>query len=165
MSSPEGPTGPARRRINARTLWAGGAATALVAALVALVGVVIFRGLFDIPVLAPEREGVWVDASTGQLMILAAVAAVAATGLLHLLLVSTPRALSFFAWIVGLVTVALTLAPFASGESLETKIATAAIYLVIGLAILSLLSGVGRSAISRAAPDPDRDHPDGYRGY
>lgn len=158
MSRPEQPTSPSRPNVNARTLWAGGAATALVAALVALVGVVIFRGLFDIPVLAPEREGVWVDASTGQLMILAAIAALAATGLMHLLLISTPRALSFFAWIVGLVTIAVTLAPFATGEELETKIATAAIYLVIGLAVISLLSGVARNAISRATPERYRDY-------
>jgi Family of unknown function (DUF6069) len=157
MTRPEQPIDANRPSINARTLWAGGAATALVAALVALVGVVIFRGIFEISVLAPEREGVWVDATTGQLMALAAIAALAATALLHLLLISTPRALSFFGWIVGLVTVALMLAPFATGEPLDTKIATAAIYLVIGLAIISLLSGVARNAVSR--PRPNR-HPD-----
>ena len=121
MTRPEQPTSSSRPSVNARTLWAGGAATALVAALVALVGVVIFRGLFDIPVLAPEREGVWVDTSTGQLMILAAIAALAATGLMHLLLISTPRAMTFFAWIVGLVTVAVTLAPFATDSSVVRK--------------------------------------------
>lgn len=157
MSRPGQSPEPDRRVINAQTLWAGGGATALVAALIALVGVVIFRGVFDIQVLAPEREGVWVDATTGRLMALAAMAAILATAVLHLLLISTPRALSFFGWIVGLVTVAFTVAPFASDEPLDTTIATAAINLVVGLAILSLLSGVARSAVSRTTPGGYRD--------
>ena len=36
-------------------LWAGGLATAVVAALIAVVGIVIARGIFHIPVLAPNR--------------------------------------------------------------------------------------------------------------
>ena len=157
MSRPEQSPEPDGRVINARTLWAGGVATALVAALIALVGVVIFRGIFDIQVLAPEREGAWVDATTGRVMVLAAVAAIVATAILHLLLISTPRALSFFGWIVGLVTVAFTIAPFATDEPLDAQVATAAINLVIGLAILSLLSGVARSAVSRTTPGGYRD--------
>ena len=62
----------------------------MVAALVAVVGVLIARGLFDVPVLAPDRKGALGDADTARLSILAAVAALVATGLMHLLLVSTP---------------------------------------------------------------------------
>lgn len=40
-------------------LWAGGAATAVVAALIAVVGILIARGVFGVPVLAPEGEGTW----------------------------------------------------------------------------------------------------------
>jgi hypothetical protein len=137
--------------VNARTLWAGGAATAVVVALVALVGVVVFRGLFDIHVLAPEGEGVWGDASTVQLMIAAAAAALLATGLIHLLLISTPRALAFFAWIIGLATVVAAVAPFATDADLDSKVATAVINAVVGIAILSLITGVARSAIVRRA--------------
>jgi hypothetical protein len=50
-------TGRGRVHIDAARLWTGGLATALVAALVAVVGVLIARGLFDDPVLAPAREG------------------------------------------------------------------------------------------------------------
>ena len=78
--------------IDAGRLWTGGLATALVAALVALVGVLIARGLFDVPVLAPRREGMFGDVgTTARRAILAAVAALPATGLMHLLLLSTPR--------------------------------------------------------------------------
>jgi hypothetical protein len=118
-----------------------------VAALVALVGVLICRGLLDVPVLAPTDEGTLGNASTVRLVVLAAFAALLATGLLHLLLLSTPRPVQFFSWIVGLVTIAATLTAFLTNADLSVKVATAAIYLAIGIAIGSLLSGVARSAI------------------
>jgi hypothetical protein len=137
----------ASRTVDAGRLWTGGVATALVAALVALVGVLICRGLLDVPVLAPTDQGTLGDASTFRLAALAALAALLATGLLHLLLLSTPRPLRFFTWIVTLTTVAATLAPFLTDADLDEKVATAAIYLAVGIAIGSLLSGVGRSAM------------------
>jgi fatty acid desaturase len=41
-----------RGRVDGRRLWSGGVATAVVAALVALVGVLVCRWLLDIPLLA-----------------------------------------------------------------------------------------------------------------
>ncbi len=84
-----GSTRPAPK-LDAGRLWTGGLATAAVAALVAVVGVLIARGLFDVPVLAPTGEGTLGDASTARLAGLAALAALLATGLLHLLLLTTP---------------------------------------------------------------------------
>jgi hypothetical protein len=141
----------AARAVDAGRLWTGGIATALVAALVALVGVLLCRGLLDIPVLAPTDKGTLGNANTARLAVLAAVAALLATGLLHLLLLSTPRPLQFFTWIVALATIAAALAPFLTDADLDVKVATAAIYLAIGIAIGSLLSGVGRSAMRRRA--------------
>jgi hypothetical protein len=135
------------RTVDAGRLWTGGIATALVAALVAVVGVLICRGLLDVPVLAPTKEGTLGGASTFRLAVLAAVAALLATGLLHLLLASTPRPLRFFTWIVALATVAAVLAPFLTAADLDVKVATAAIYAAVGIAIGSLLSGVARSAM------------------
>jgi hypothetical protein len=137
------------RTVNAGRLWTGGVATAVVAALVALVGVLICRGLLDVPVLAPTDKGTLGGASTFRLAALAAVAALLATGLLHLLLLSTPRPLRFFTWIVALATIAAALAPFLTDADLDEKVATSLVYLAIGIAIGSLLSGVGRSAIRR----------------
>jgi hypothetical protein len=79
----QGDGGEPQRSVDARRLWTGGAATALVAALVVLVGVLIARGLLDVPVLAPTSEGALGDASTFQLAGYAAAAALLATGLLH----------------------------------------------------------------------------------
>jgi Family of unknown function (DUF6069) len=137
----------ASRTVDAGRLWTGGAATAVVAALVALVGVLICRGLLDVPVLAPTDQGTLGDATTFRLAALAALAALLATGLLHLLLLSTPRPGQFFTWIVTLATVAAALAPFLTDADLDEKVATSAIYLAIGIAIGSLLSGVARSAV------------------
>lgn len=143
----DGGTGRGRMRVDAARLWTGGLATAVVAALVALVGVLIARGLFDVPVLAPEGEGALGDADTARLASLAAVAALLATGLMHLLLVSTPRPFRFFTWIISLLTLVAVLAPFMTDAELATKVATAAIGLVVGMAIGSLVSGAARSAI------------------
>jgi hypothetical protein len=149
----QGGTGRGRLRVDAARLWTGGLATALVAALVAVVGVLIVRGLFDVPVLAPTREGVLGGTSTARLAILAAVAALLATGLMHLLLVSTPRPFRFFTWIVSLLTVVAVLAPFMTHATRATQVATAAIGLVIGMAIGSLVSGAARSAIRLGRQD------------
>ena len=138
--------GRGRLRVDAARLWTGGLVTALVAALVAVVGVLIARGLFDVPVLAPTGEGALGNASTARLAILAAVAALLATGLMHLLLLSAPRPFRFFTWIISLLTLVAVLAPFMTDAELATKVATAAIVLVIGVAIGSLVSGSARSA-------------------
>ena len=143
-----------RPQFSTQTLWAGGLASALVAALIALVGVLIFRGVFNIPLLAPERDGAWGDSSTVGYMVAAAVGALLATALVHLLLVSTPRALRFFSWIIGLATVAAAIAPFATDAEMSSKVATGIINLIIGIAILSLVSAVARSAVARSVNEP-----------
>jgi Family of unknown function (DUF6069) len=147
-------TGRGRVHVDAVRLWTGGLATALVAALVAVVGVLIARGLFDVPVLAPTEEGTLGNANTARLAILAAVAALLATGLMHLLLLSTPRPFRFFTWIISLLTLVAVLAPFMTDAKLATQVATAAIGLVIGMAIGSLVSGAARSAIRLSRQDP-----------
>jgi hypothetical protein len=147
-------TGQRRQPVDAARLWTGGLATALVAALVAVVGVLIARGLFDVPVLAPTGEGALGNANTARLAILAAVAALLATGLMHLLLVSTPRPFRFFTWIISLLTLVAVLAPFMTDAKLATQVATAAIGLVMGMAIGSLVSGAARSAIRLGRQSP-----------
>jgi fatty acid desaturase len=55
----QGPDPEPTRRVDARPLWSGGAATAVVAALIALVGILVCRWLFKVPILSPRREGAW----------------------------------------------------------------------------------------------------------
>jgi Family of unknown function (DUF6069) len=138
-----------RPKVYAGQLWAGGVATAIVAALVALVGILVCRWLFGIPILAPRQDGAYGDVATTGLALAAAAAALVATAIAHLLLLSTPRPMTFFSWIVGLATVVVVLFPFSTGAPVSEKVATAAVDLVIGLAIGSLINGVGARSIRR----------------
>lgn len=151
---PDDGAGRTRPVVDARQLWAGGVATAVVAALIALVGVVLCRWLFNIPLLSPSRDGAYGDAHTTTVMLVAAAAALLATGLAHLLLVATPRPMLFFTWIVGLVTLLLVLFPFSTSAPLSQKVATAAVDLVIGFAIGVLLNGVGARSMRRRQVPP-----------
>ena len=142
---------PTRAAVDVRRLWAGGLATALVAALVALVGIVTARGVFGIPILAPKGGGVWGDASTGWYALGAAAASLLATALSHLLLVSTPRPMRFFSWVMALATAAVVVAPFVTDAAPAAKVATAILNLVLGVAIGTLVAGTARSAARTAA--------------
>jgi Family of unknown function (DUF6069) len=95
-----------RVRPDAAQFWAGAAATAVVAALIALVGILVCRWTLNIPILAPAGEGAWGNAHTGEYVLFAALAALVAAGLLYLLVVGTPQPRMFFNWIMGLATVA-----------------------------------------------------------
>ena len=72
---PTEPSGPTRW-VEPGPLWAGGVATAVVAALIALAGVLITRWLFGVPILAPRQDGAWGNVSTGMYVLSAASAAV-----------------------------------------------------------------------------------------
>lgn len=139
------------RRVDPGRLWSGGAATAVVAGLVALVGVLVSRWLFDIPILAPRRDGAYGDVHTTAMVLVAIAAALLATGLLNLLLLSTPRPTTFFAWIIGLATVLVVIIPLRTSAPLSSKVATAVVDLVIGIAIGTLLNGVATRSVRRPA--------------
>jgi|RhiMethySRZTD1v2_1073278.scaffolds.fasta_scaffold1394454_1 uncharacterized protein DUF6069 len=128
--------------IAASRLWAGGAATACVAALVAAVGVLLFSSVLNVRLVQPPL----LLTPTGSLAVnwalTAFIAALVATGLAHLLSATTPRPRLFLGWIIGLATVAAMVVPFAADASLAGKVCTAAINLMIGIAIGSLLMGV-----------------------
>ena len=155
---PDEPLAPAPERppVDATRLWAGGLATAVVAALIALVGVLVVRAVLRIAVYAPSGAGAFGDGSTAVLCLGAAGAALAATGRVHLLLLATPRPLSYFGWIVGLATVAAGAWPIITEGSLAVALAQAVIHLIIGLAIGSLVSGAAVQSTRRPVPGPTR---------
>lgn len=159
MTAPMTPPGRGRSasRVDARRLWSGGIATAVVAGLVALVGVLVCRWLFNIPILSPKQNGAYGDVHTTAIVLIAAAAALLATGLVHLLLLSTPRPLAFFGWIIGLATVLVAILPFQTTAPLSSKVATGLLDLVIGITIGSLVSMVAARSVRRPRP--------GGRGY
>ena len=143
---------PGRRvAIDAPRLWGGGLATAVVAALVAAVGVLVCRDLLHVKLVEPPLLKI-TNSFAGNYAITASVAALVATGLAHLLSVVTPRPRIFFGWIVALVTVVTMVLPFTLSGNLEGKICAAVINMVIGLCIASLLSAV----LSRTVVDAER---------
>jgi hypothetical protein len=157
MSTPNMPAGRTRESgltVDASRLWPGGIATAVVAALVALAGVLISRWLFGIPLLAPRSDGAYGDARTTGLVLAAGAAALVATALMHLLLISTPRPQVFFGWIVALATMLAVLFPFSTGAPLTAKFATAIVDLVLGIAIGSLISSVAYRSLRREPAAP-----------
>lgn len=139
------PTAP-RPALNAVRLWTGGAATAVVAALVAAVGVLVLRVL-ALHVVGFSVGGVLAtDTGTLLLCVGAAVAALAATGVAHLLLVTAPRPVAFLGWIVGLATAAAAVLPLASGLPVAAAAVEGLVNLVIGLTIGSLVTGAAYAA-------------------
>jgi hypothetical protein len=135
--------------VDERKLWAGGAASAIVVGLVALVGVLVSRWLFKVPVLAPSGDGAFGDVHTTTLILVAMAAALVATALVQLLMLGTLRPLMFFGWIVALVTTIAVVFPFSTTAPLDAKIATAIVNLAIGLATGMLVGGVAARSVPR----------------
>jgi Family of unknown function (DUF6069) len=153
-----GPPPGATPRINAARLWSSGVATAVVAALVGLVGVLIARALFRVAFSGEASAGAIGDGNTAFLCAVAALAALAATGLAHLLLISTPRPLAYLGWIIGLVTAVAVVLPFLSTRSLGVSATQAVINLVIGMAIGSLVTGAAASTLRAARSLPTQEY-------
>ena|SRR5215475_1841822 len=148
---PSGRKTSSSRSVDAKLLWSGGLATALVAALIALAGILVCRWLFNIAILAPRGDGAWGNASTAWYSLAAAAGALVATAVMHLLLLATPRPRLFFGWIIALATVIAVVYPFSSSAPLSHKLATAVINLLIGVAIGSLINGTAARVIRRRA--------------
>jgi Family of unknown function (DUF6069) len=141
-----------RVRPDSAQFWAGAVATAVVAALIALVGILICRWTLGIPILAPAGAGAWGNAHTGEYVLLAAIIAMVAGAVLYLLVLGTPQPGMFFDWIMGLATLAAVVYPFSTGAPLDQKAATAVVNLVLGIAITSLLTAVAARAVRRRVP-------------
>src|ERR1700760_2129160 len=152
-ASPSG-TGTNRVRPDPTQFWAGAAATAVVAALIALVGILVCRWTLNIPILAPAGEGAWGNAHTGEYVLFAALAALVAAALLYLLVVGTPQPRMFFNWIMGLAVVAAVIYPFSTSAPLSQKGATAIVDLALGLAVTSLLTAVTARSVRRVRSAP-----------
>jgi hypothetical protein len=131
------PTGPS---VDAGRYWAGVAATALVAALVGLVGVLIVYQILDIDLVVKDIAGT--DSAGGAFVVGSVLSSILAGGLLHLLVLSTPRPRAFFGWIMFLATLTAALIPLTWTDVLESAIATGLVNAIIGIAIWSLLIGV-----------------------
>jgi hypothetical protein len=127
------------------SLWAGTMATAMIAALLAVLGVVTAR-TFRIDIVGPRGGPAFVDTTVYQLTFAAAVGALGAGALAHALLYLTPMPLLFLGWITSLATAVLVLWPFTTTAGVASKIATAVLHLAIGVAVSSLVMMLSKHA-------------------
>ena len=125
-----------------KRLWAGGLATAAVAALIAWLGTLVCRALLDIDVAAVIAAVNVTDVFVANYALTAALLAIGATALAHVLYLTTPTPRSFFSWIVGLLTAGAIVLPFTRDGDVAVQICAAVINLLIGAAIGSLLGSV-----------------------
>jgi hypothetical protein len=154
---------PSHGKLDAARLWSGGVATAVVAALIAVVGILLCRGVLDVPVLSPKGEGVWGNANTVTYALVSAGVALAATALMQLLSVTTPRFPTFFTWIMVLLTAIAVVVPMSLSVAWEHKLVTGVINLVIGVAITAILNGVARAAWRRPGSAGPQGEPGRHR--
>ncbi|CAM3537242.1 DUF6069 domain-containing protein [Kibdelosporangium persicum] len=135
-----------RPGVDAGRLWASGLAAAVVAALLAVAGILIARGIFEVPVLAPKGEGIWGNANTFTYALLSGLAALLATGLMHLLMLAVAAPRQFFTWIMVLATLIAVVLPLTLTVEPGAKVATAVVNLAIGLAITATLNSVAAAS-------------------
>lgn len=148
---------PAPGRVNGGRLWSGGVAAALVAAGIAMVGFLVVKGLLRLPILGVDVDGAVTRPSLFTYGLVGFLGALLATGIIHILLATTPRPFVFFGWIVALVTILGMLVPLLTVEGFRTGAATAAVNLVIGVST-GVLIGISASASMNPPDDGDGVH-------
>ncbi|GAA3207315.1 DUF6069 family protein [Oerskovia jenensis] len=149
--APHEPVNPAdpRLAVEVGRFWAGAAATALVAALIGLVAVIILERIFSFT-LVPPPDIFSTASHQAAFAIDGAILALLAAGLLHVLILTTPRPRAFFGWIMALVIVVITALPFAWTTDTTSAVLSGLVNLLIGVAVWSLLAGVaGRTIVRR----------------
>ncbi|MCV2394034.1 DUF6069 family protein [Actinotalea sp. M2MS4P-6] len=151
-TQPEPPAAPPKPAwtIDAGRYWAGAVATAVVAALVGVVGTIVAEEILNVDLVVQDPFGT--DSHLWAYVLGGAVAALLAAGLLQLLVIAAPRPQAFFGWIVGLVTVVAMLLPLTWTDDLGSAVASGLVNLVVGLSIGSLLGGVLRWTLHPTVP-------------
>jgi len=137
--------GEARDIVDGGRLWTGGVATALVVALIVVVGVLIGRGV-GVPRLAGDETGTLATGSLASYAVMWAGTTLLLTGALHLLLLLTPRPLQLFRLVASVLVLSAVVAPFTAGASRGAALAGALINLAAGGTAGALLLYVGRGA-------------------
>ena len=131
--------------------WAGAFATMLVAALIGLAADFILEEVLNLEIQA-QADLFGTGSDLMAWVVAGALFAFVAAIVLYLLVMSTPRPRSFFGWVVGLATVILAAVPFAGDFELVPAILAAIVWIVIGCAVWSLLTGTLSRTVVRRTP-------------
>jgi len=137
---PVAPARPAGPSVDSGRYWAGVVATALVAALVGVVGVIVIDQILKIDLVV--KDILSTDSVGAAYVVGGALSALVAGALLQLLVLTTPRPRAFFGWLMGLALVVAALIPLTWTDVTKSAVASGVVNLLIGIAIWSLLSSV-----------------------
>lgn len=131
--------------------WSGAAVTVVVCAVLGLAASVVFDSAFDVGLLGPSR--LVPDAPGLAWALTAALFALLAAVVLQLLVRVVPRPRMFFGWLVALVTVILAALAFTGGGGAGSAVVTALVWILVGIAVSAMLTGVlGRTLVRPASP-------------
>jgi hypothetical protein len=133
-------------RIDGSRLWAGGVVAAAVAAGIVIVGLLAAR-VFHTRVLDERPGTALVEVNASWYAFAAAAISLAATAVLHLLLVTTPRPRLLFRSIMAIVTMIAVVGPFSRTAPLASQVTLASINLAVGVAIVLLNAGFAKDVV------------------
>jgi len=131
-------TTTAATRIDQARYWVGAAMTAVVTALLGVIGVITAHDIVHVPMqLGSGVNATQVPAATYGLVAAAIVFAAAAVynALLHI----CPRPTTYYSWLISVLTLLAVLLPFTTTAALNSHIVFAATNLMVGLSVLLLV--------------------------
>ena len=133
-------------RIDQIRYWVGAGITAVLAALVSLIALVIAQGIVHVPVVLGSNS---VHAAVYG--IAAAGIALLAAGLFDAMLQVAPRPLTYYSWLAAIITALATLLPFTANVGLHSQIALATTNFAVGV-VITLLVPIAASNARRRSP-------------
>jgi hypothetical protein len=127
-------------RIDARRLWGAGVATAAIAAAAGVVVFLFATEVFDVTLrVRTGSTGAYEKLGVANVAIVAFLAGIVATAVLHLMLRFVPRPKVFFFWLASLAMIASLLAPLSLQITDKAKVWLCSMHVVVGIVIISLL--------------------------
>jgi hypothetical protein len=127
--------GPQRTSIDQVRFWVGACLAALVAAGVALIGLLLIRGVLQIPILVTTSHPV----DAGAYVVLTAVLVIGASALYNLMLHVAPHPTTYYGALAAVGIALAALLPFTIPVALISQAALAGLNFVVGLVIAFLV--------------------------
>jgi Family of unknown function (DUF6069) len=139
------PTAADAPRLDQVRYWVGATITAVLAALISLIALVVAKGIVHVPMVIGSTS-----INVAVYGVCAAGIALLAAALYDAMLHVAPRPLTYYSWLGGFVTVLATLLPFTSTAGLHSQIALAATNFAVG-AVITLLVPIAASNARRGS--------------
>jgi hypothetical protein len=101
--------------------------------------VLVVRVVLRIAGYTPSGASGFGGSATVAVCVAAAAGALVATGLAHVLIITTPRPLTYLSWIVGLATAVAVVVPLVTEASLVLALGQAVVHFAVGMTIGTLV--------------------------